>query len=89
MDEIAQQKGVDHTAIRVWLPDETWVGQKRQITHRWASRGTRLASPRQKGMVCRPATANGIFCSPDDEPEIQFSSAGQRRAFSEITIEPN
>ena len=45
MTEIAQEKGVEPSAIEVWFADEARVGQKNKITRRWARRGTRPAAP--------------------------------------------
>jgi hypothetical protein len=64
--ELAQEKGVEPTAIEVWFADEARIGQKNKITRRWARRGTRPAAPTDQrtasayifGAIC-PALGKG------------------------------
>jgi len=64
--EIAQEKGVEPSAIEVWFADEARIGQKNKITRRWARRGTRPAAPTDQrtastyifGAIC-PALGKG------------------------------
>jgi hypothetical protein len=64
--EIAQQKGVEPTAIEIWFADEARIGQKNRITRRLARRGTRPSAPSDQrtastcifGAIC-PALGEG------------------------------
>jgi hypothetical protein len=64
--QIAQEKGVEASAIEVWFADEARIGQKNKITRRWARRGTRPAAPTDQrtastyifGAIC-PALGKG------------------------------
>jgi hypothetical protein len=41
LEEIAHAKALDCDTIEIWFADEARIGQKNQITRRWAKRGTR------------------------------------------------
>jgi len=41
LDRIARDQGIDPGRLEVWFCDEARVGQKTQLTRRWAKRGTR------------------------------------------------
>ena len=45
MGQLARDKAIDPAAIEVWFADEARVGQKNQITRRWARRGSRPSAP--------------------------------------------
>src|SRR4051795_4916917 len=63
LEEIAQEKGIDASAIEVWFADEARIGQKNKITRRWARRGTRPSAPHDQ----RTASAYifGAICPRD------------------------
>jgi len=48
LEQIARDKGIDPGAIEIWFTDEARVGQKTQITRRWARRGTRPVALRDQ-----------------------------------------
>jgi DDE superfamily endonuclease len=48
LKEIGREKGVAPDAIEVWFADEARVGQKNNITRRWAKRGTRPSAPKDQ-----------------------------------------
>ena len=41
LDRIAREQGIEPERLEVWFCDEARVGQKTQLTRRWARRGTR------------------------------------------------
>ena len=45
LEEVAREKGVEPGAVEVWFGDRARIGQKNEITRRWARRGTRPAAP--------------------------------------------
>ena len=51
MAQIAEEEGVDPGAIEIWFADEARIGQKNQITRRWAKRGTRPSAPHDQRTV--------------------------------------
>src|SRR3954451_6898721 len=63
LEEIAQEKGIDASAIEVWFADEARIGQKNKISRRWARRGTRPSAPHDQ----RTASAYifGAICPRD------------------------
>ena len=46
MAALAQEVG--GKPIEVWFADEARIGQKNQITRRWAKRGTRPSAPKDQ-----------------------------------------
>ncbi len=45
MATIARQRGLDPGDIEIWFGDEARIGQKNEITRRWARRGSRPSAP--------------------------------------------
>src|SRR6516225_6784506 len=45
LEAIARKKALDRDTIEIWFADEARIGQKNQITRRWAKRGTRPSAP--------------------------------------------
>ena len=53
LDRIARDQGIDPGRLEVWFCDEARVGQKTQLTRRWAKRGTRPVALQDQRRDCR------------------------------------